>query len=130
MDPLTIAAVIIITLALIFYTTGVFAERHAGILKWSHTIWFGLGLASDTVGTTIMTYIASTSTTKSSLFPFHQITGYLAIVLMAFHFIWALVSLGSQRQNWLTNFHKFSVIVWSFWLIPYLAGMIMGMIGD
>jgi hypothetical protein len=40
-----------ITLALVFYTIGVFAERRAGTLKLSHIMFFYLGLASDTAGT-------------------------------------------------------------------------------
>lgn len=39
-----------ITLALIFYTIGVFAERHSSTLKASHLVFFYLGPACDTAG--------------------------------------------------------------------------------
>ena len=69
-----------ITLALVFYTIGVFGERRAGTLKKSHLALFWLGLICDTTGTTIMTTIARTSTAAVS--PLHAITGLLAIIFM------------------------------------------------
>ena len=76
-----------ITLALVFYTIGVFGERRAGTLKKSHLALFWLGLICDTTGTTIMTTIARTSAAAVS--PLHAITGLLAIILMLFHALWA-----------------------------------------
>lgn len=57
----------------------------------------------------------------------HLVTGLAAIVLMAFHFLWAgyVLWLGSEKSK--RNFHKFSLLVWLFWLIPYVAGLVMGM---
>ena len=72
-----------ITLALVFYTIGVFGERRAGTLKKSHLALFWLGLICDTTGTTIMTTIARTSAAAVS--PLHAITGLLAIIFMLFH---------------------------------------------
>ena len=48
-----------ITLALVFYTIGVFAERRSGTLTASHLIFFYLGLACDTAGTAAMSMIAN-----------------------------------------------------------------------
>ena len=45
---------ILITLALIFYTIGVWAERLAGRLMPWHLIFFWGGLIFDTTGTSIM----------------------------------------------------------------------------
>lgn len=47
-----------ITLALVFYTIGVFAERRSGTLDTSHLVFFYLGLACDTAGTAVMSNIA------------------------------------------------------------------------
>ena len=58
MSTKLIMAIITITLALVFYTIGVFSERKSGILKKPHLIIFWMGLVFDTVGTTIMSSIA------------------------------------------------------------------------
>ena len=47
-----------ITFALVFYTIGVFTERHSGTLKASHLVLFYLGLPCDTAGTVVMSVIA------------------------------------------------------------------------
>lgn len=118
-----ICAIIAITLALIFYTIGVFSERKQGILMRKHVILFWIGLVFDTTGTTIM----STLSENSSLFSLHGITGALAIILMLFHAIWAVVTYRKKDEKSLKQFHKFSIIVWCIWLIPYLLGVFMGM---
>ena len=46
MDIKLIMAIITITLALVFYTIGVFSERKAHILKKQHVFIFWLGLVS------------------------------------------------------------------------------------
>ena len=80
-----IAAIVTITLALCFYTVGVFSERRAHSLQKRHVILFWCGLVFDTTGTTIM----STMAHGSGLLSPHGITGALAIVLMLFHAVWA-----------------------------------------
>ena len=87
MNSLIMPASTAITLALVFYTIGVFGERRAGTLKKSHLALFWLGLICDTTGTTIMTDIARSSTAAVS--PLHATTGLLAIILMLFHALWA-----------------------------------------
>lgn len=116
-------AIITITCALIFYTVGVFSEKKAGALKSWHLLMFWIGLAFDTAGTTLMGKIAHDILTISV----HSITGIIAIFLMAIHAIWATITLtrGSEKEK--RFFHKFSVTVWVIWLIPYLSGMIYGM---
>lgn len=42
MSPLLLAAIVFITLALIFYTTGVFGERRSGTLTARHVVIFWL----------------------------------------------------------------------------------------
>lgn len=119
---LLIFAIIFITLALVFYTIGVFSEKFSGSLKAWHLIVFWLGLVCDTTGTSLMGRLAGSELTVS----FHSITGIIAIVLMAIHAIWATVVLlrGSEKSK--QDFHKFSIFVWLIWLIPYISGMIFG----
>ena len=130
MSKLLILAIILITAALIFYTIGVWGENRAKVLKKKHVIIFWFGLLCDTLGTTTMSKIASEGTDKAithTQLLIHQATGTLAILLMLIHAIWAsfIITRGSERAK--AVFHKFSVVVWLIWLIPYFVGMYIGM---
>lgn len=124
MNPLVMAASTAITLALVFYTIGVFGEARAGSLQKKHLILFWIGLACDTTGTTIMTSIARSSHGAGS--PLHAITGALAIVLMLFHAVWATFVLLRGDEKSREGFHKLSVGVWLIWLVPYCVGLLVG----
>jgi len=113
---------IIISLALLFYTIGVWSERLQGRLKSWHLIFFWLGLICDTWGTGLMLEMAGGLT-----FDLHGLSGTLAILLMLIHAIWASIALVKKDENVLSNFHKFSVLVWLIWLIPYFSPMILGL---
>ena len=71
-----------------------------------------------------MTTIARSSTTAVS--QLHAITGLLAIVLMLFHALWAtfVTVRGSEQSR--RGFHKLSICVWLIWLVPYCAGLLIG----
>lgn len=121
MDP---SASIIITLALIFYSIGVWSERIIGELKPWHLAFFVLGLICDTWGTGMMFEFVGGMT-----FDVHGITGLIAILLMFVHAVWALVVLLRKNEEAIKNFHKFSVAVWAIWLIPYFSPMFFAMAG-
>lgn len=112
----------VITLALVCYSIGVWSERIAGRLKPWHLIFFWLGLVFDTWGTGMMLEMAG-----GLAFNFHGVTGVIAIVLMLIHAVWATIVLVRKDEKVITTFHRFSVIVWAIWLIPYLSPMILGM---
>lgn len=114
-------AIAFITLALVFYTIGVWSEKKAGTLKLWHLVFFWIGFACDTTGTTLMEGIAG-----GWEMSFHGITGLLAILLMLFHAVWGTIVLVRKDEKTATFFHKFSLVVWSIWLIPYLSGVIVG----
>jgi uncharacterized repeat protein (TIGR03987 family) len=118
-----ISAIITITLALVFYTVGVWSEKIQGKLKKWHLAVFYLGLVFDTTGTTIMSKIA----TGGFKLNFHGITGLLAIILMLFHALWATVVLVKNDETTKANFHKLSIVVWLIWLVPFISGAIFGM---
>ena len=116
-------AIISITLALIFYTIGVWSEKKQGELKSWHLFVFYLGLAFDTLGTTLMSRLVSNGFELN----FHGITGLLAIILMFLHAFWATIVLIKNNKKAKSNFHKFSIVVWLIWLIPFISGAIFGM---
>lgn len=118
-----IFAIIAITLALVFYTAGVWGEKIQKVLKPWHVVIFWLGLVCDTTGTTIMGQIAGGAVSLN----FHAVTGALAILLMLFHAVWATVVSVKKNEKMMRTFHKFSLVVWIIWLIPYISGMIVGM---
>ena len=131
MNSRLIFAIVTITLALVFYTIGVFGERRARSLNTKHVVIFWLGLVCDTLGTLTMSQIAKSGTSQMDLMSqyIHGITGFLAIVLMLFHALWATWVLYKDDGNKKKTFHKFSITVWLVWLIPYIIGMFMGMRG-
>ena len=122
---LLICAIITITLALVFYTTGVWSEKIQGQLKRWHLLLFWTGFVFDTTGTTLMGKLAGDILKLN----FHSVTGALAILLMLIHALWGTVVLARNRESERISFHKFSLIVWLIWLAPYLSGMIYGMAG-
>jgi uncharacterized repeat protein (TIGR03987 family) len=113
---------IVINLALLFYSIGVWSERISGKLKPWHLAFFWLGLVCDTWGTGLMFEMAG-----GMRFDVHGLTGVLAIVLMLIHALWATVVLARKDEKAINNFHKFSVVVWFIWLIPYFSPMLFAL---
>ena len=124
MPPIVLASTILITLALVFYSIGVWSERLAGRLKGWHLIFFWGGLVFDTIGTGMMMEMAG-----GLGLDIHSVTGVTAILLMIVHAVWATVVLSRKNERAIVNFHKFSVVVWVIWLIPYGTGFILPMAG-
>lgn len=124
MNKLLLISTILITLALIFYSTGIWAERFSRYLKKWHVAAFWTGFMFDVSGTWSMSRL---SQHPFNLFELHSLTGQIALWLMLIHAVWAtfVVIRGSENQR--TKFHRYSIIVWLIWLIPYFGGMIMGM---
>lgn len=111
-------AAIIINLALLFYSIGVWSERLQGRLKVWHTVFFWFGLVCDTWGTGMMfEYVGGMS------YDIHGVSGVLAIVLMFVHAIWATYVLIRKDEKMIVSFHKFSIFVWLIWLVPYFSPM-------
>jgi len=117
------AAVVVINLALLFYSIGVWSERIQGRLKTWHTVFFWFGLVCDTWGTGMMfDFVGGMS------YDIHGVSGVLAIALMFIHAIWATVVLWKADEKMIVNFHKFSVFVWLIWLVPYFSPMVVRML--
>jgi uncharacterized repeat protein (TIGR03987 family) len=115
-------SVILITLALVFYSIGVWSERLVGRLKGWHLAFFWAGFVCDTSGTGIMMEMSG-----ADVFNIHGLTGLIAILLMLIHAVWASVVLARKNEQAIVNFHRFSLVVWLIWLIPYLNGFIANM---
>jgi uncharacterized repeat protein (TIGR03987 family) len=109
----------LVSLALVFYSVGVWAERLAGRLRGWHLACFGLGLAADTAGTGTMFALPRVDLTS-----LHSLTGMFAIALMGVHAAWAAVVLARGREHELVRFHRFSLAVWCAWLVPWVNGAV------
>jgi uncharacterized repeat protein (TIGR03987 family) len=124
MTGMATTPLIIISLALVFYTIGVWSERIQGRLKPWHLVFFYMGLVCDTWGTGLMIEMAGGLTSD-----IHGVTGVIAILLMLIHAAWATVVLLRKDEKMIQNFHKFSLVVWLIWLVPYLSPMVINLPG-
>lgn len=132
-ESMLIPAIVLISAALVLYTSGVWAERRSGTLRAGHAALFAAGLACDASGTWLMAQIARTGTYETSgvatvLTTLMAVTGALALVLMAVHLTWALVVLWKGSDAARRVFHRFSLGVWALWLVPYFTGMASAMV--
>lgn len=119
-----IVSTTLISLALVFYSLGVWSERLVRYLKPWHVISFWTGFIFDVSGTYAMHLLAKG--------PFditdpHTLSGQIALWLMLTHAAWATKVIIKNDEKLRTSFHKFSLIVWLIWLIPYFSGMYLGM---
>ena len=124
MSTLVIISTTLITLALLFYSLGVWAERIARYLKSWHVVAFWIGFTFDVSGTYAMHLIAKG---PFNILEPHTLTGQIALWLMLLHAIWATRVIIKQDESMKMKFHKFSIVVWLIWLIPYFGGMFLGM---
>jgi uncharacterized repeat protein (TIGR03987 family) len=125
MSGLLVSASVLITLALVFYSLGVWAERLSRYLRRWHVVAFWTGFLFDMAGTAAMELMEPGMNWTSS----HTITGQIALWLMFVHAVWAtrVVRTGSPAVR--ARFHRFSLLVWLIWLVPYIGGMFLGITG-
>jgi uncharacterized repeat protein (TIGR03987 family) len=123
---LILTAGVLITLALVFYSVGVWSERIARHLESWHVAAFWTGFAFDVSGTLVMHVIAGGLFDLRDL---HTLTGQIALWLMLAHATWATWVTRKGSEDLRVHFHKYSLFVWLVWLVPYLGGMYIGMRG-
>ena len=124
MPVLVIISFTLITIALCFYSIGVWAERLAHYLKFWHVVCFWLGLIFDLAGTLAMHFLAKGPFDISKP---HTLTGQIALWLMLIHAVWATYVATRGGHDSKRKFHQYSIVVWVIWLIPYFGGIYIGM---
>ena len=122
MTPLLLTAVILFTIAMVFYTWGIWAEKLARRLKRWHVYMFACGVGVDALAT-VLTFIV----VGGLVWTPHSIMGFISLGLMTIHFGWAILVIKRGEEHALTNFHKLSLFVWSVWMFSYLSGFVLGM---
>lgn len=127
-EVMLIFAIVLISAALALYTAGVWGERRSGTLLVRHVALFASGFACDAGGTALMTRIAESGTYSADgiaavLTTLMSVTGGLALALMGIHLLWAVGVMSKGSSEARKVFHRFSVVVWAIWLVPYFTGM-------
>ena len=122
MPPLLLYAVILFTVALVLYTISVWSERLQRHLKTWHLVVFGLGVVADVAATWLTIEFVG-----AIVFTPHAIFGFTSLCLMALHFIWAVAVYASDRKAGMSQFHRFSLLVWSVWMLSYITGFVSGL---
>lgn len=106
--------------ALCFYTLAIWVHKFQGTFR-AWVIWvFGFGLAADISGT-IFLCMALATAWKLDL---HAISGFLSLLIMAVHFMWALlaVMIGERFEEY---FKRYSIIAWCVWMIAFVSGIFL-----
>lgn len=113
-------SIILIISALVFYSIAVWSEKLGERLRWWHLGFFFLGFLADSSGTAYMAKLSG-----GFHFKIHTLTGFLALAIMFVHTIWAGTVLFKKDQDLIKSFHKYSLIAWVIWLIPFVTGMVI-----
>jgi len=119
-----ILSAVLITLALVSYSIGIWAERIGRYLKPWQVVTFWMGFMFDVLGTVGMHIIA---TKPFNIFDPHTFTGQVALWLMLIHATWATYVINKGSENLRHHFHRYSLFVWMVWLVPYFGGMYLAM---
>ena len=85
---------------------------------------FWIGFAFDVSGTLVMSKMAED---PFELLEPHTLTGQITLWLMLTHAIWATIVIRKGIKPLLVKFHRYSILVWLIWLIPYFGGMFLAM---
>ncbi len=117
------AAGVILSMALIFYSVGVWSERIQGRLKGWHVVALGLGVVCNFAGTTFMGELARLLGHANCL---HTVLCSISIFLMTLHAVWAFWTFRKGAVKAKYFFSRFGIVVWSMWLILYIVGIYMG----
>jgi uncharacterized repeat protein (TIGR03987 family) len=99
---MVIISTTLITLALFFYSLGVWSERIAKYLKPWHVLFFWVGFTFDVSGTYAMHLIAKG---PFDILEPHTLTGQIALWLMLFHAIWATRVIIKKDERMKVKFH-------------------------
>jgi uncharacterized repeat protein (TIGR03987 family) len=121
---LFVVSTVLVTLALILYSVGVWSERLARYLKMWHVIAFWTGFFFDASGTVAMHLMARG---PFDLRQAHTLTGQIALWLMLVHALWATRVARKGSDDARKGFHRYSVVIWLIWLVPYFGGMVLAM---
>jgi uncharacterized repeat protein (TIGR03987 family) len=118
-----LTAILLMNLALVFYSWAVFGTRSKGLLR-KYLCIFAIGLLCDYLGTREMNLYGN----ATGYWPReHYLVGLASLVGMAVHFLLALVAtLATDGTAVSRFFHRVSLVIYGFWLVSFFSGAIAG----
>lgn len=114
MNPIRMAAVSTVTIALILYSIGTVKESRAKRSTTGVRGFLTAGLAFDTVATALM--VVATGSFAPSL---HGWLGYSALAFMALD-VWFMWKLAGQAIP--SGKHLYARLAYAYWVLAYFAG--------
>jgi uncharacterized repeat protein (TIGR03987 family) len=117
-------AIILMNLALVFYSWAVFGTRCQG-LRRKYLCIFAIGLCCDYLGTREMNLYGN----ATGYWPReHYLIGLASLLGMAVHFLLALAATLAPRGAAVSRFfHRVSLGIYLCWLVSFGTGAIAGM---
>lgn len=124
-EEMMIFGIIMMNLALIFYSWAVFSGRKEGLYA-KHLVIFGTGLLCDYLGTMEMSRFARLYGKAPD---WHHYIGIASLGGMAFHFLLALAATLLKRSSAANRiFHRVSLAIYTAWLGAFITGTLAGII--
>ena len=116
-------AIILMNLALVFYSWAVFGTRGKGLLRKYLGI-FAIGLFCDYLGTREMNLYGN----ATGYWPRdHYLIGLASLAGMAVHFLLAVAATLAPRAAAVSRFfHRVSLGIYVCWLVSFFSGAIAG----
>jgi len=121
MSPILIAGTLIVNLALIFYSIGIFVEQRRRQVTQKVLLFLTLGVVFDIVATAFM-IIGSTN----SPFSLHGILGYSSLTAMLIETALAWrhrLREGDREVS--SGLHLYSRIAYFWWVAAYITGALI-----
>ncbi|GHV47928.1 membrane protein [Clostridia bacterium] len=116
-----LSAFVVISFAFLLYSVSAWAliiTKH--FWRWN-LILFWIGFVFDCAGAFLMSAIAG----DSPAHPIHAVAGVDAMVFMLLHTLCATIIYARKHRRTMHVFHKFTLLVWIIWLIPFCTGLFM-----
>lgn len=124
MEPVIIAGIVFVHLALLFYT--VFIIKEFKIARASNSILFFLTIAVlfDLIATTCMMI-----GTKNTYFTFHGIIGYIGLFAMIVDasLVWKHKVVSGAEIVFSKGLNLYSKIAYVWWVVAFVTGVIVAM---
>ncbi|HAN79087.1 MAG TPA: hypothetical protein DCQ31_15630 [Bacteroidales bacterium] len=119
MNSILIAGTIVVVLALIAYSVGVYIEQTKRRINRYVVFFMSLGIFFDVTATVLM--IAGST---NSPFTFHGFLGYSALILMIIEVVLIISFKINNSSDTLVpkKLHKYSLLAYCYWFFVFVTG--------
>lgn len=124
MNNLSITGALLVTLALISYSTAILSEQIKKKIIPRVMVFITLGVGLDITATLFM-ILGS----RNSPFTFHGSLGYLALVVMIIEcaLLWNLLLKQGMRADVPDRLHRYSLLAYAWWVVAYITGSLIAL---